>query len=51
MKRTRRLLAFSLLAALPAVMGFQLLLSFIGYDMAGIPSRAVWPMLPRQRLR
>ena len=40
-----------MLAALPAVMGFQLLLSFIGYDMAGIPSRAVWPMLPRQRLR
>ena len=40
-----------MLAALPAVMGFQLLLSFIGYDMAGVPSRAVWPMLPRQRRR
>jgi glycosyltransferase involved in cell wall biosynthesis len=40
-----------MLAALPAVMGFQLLLSFIGYDMAGIPSRAVWPMLPRHRRR
>ena len=40
-----------MLAALPAVMGFQLLLSFIGYDMAGVPSRAVWPMLPQQRRR
>ena len=40
-----------MLAALPAVMGFQLLLSFIGYDMAGVPSRAVWPMLPRHRHR
>jgi glycosyltransferase involved in cell wall biosynthesis len=40
-----------MLAALPAVMGFQLLLSFIGYDMAGVPSRAVWPMLPRHRRR
>lgn len=40
-----------MLAALPAVMGFQLLLSFVGYDMAGVPVRAVWPMLPHRRCR
>jgi len=32
-----------MLAALPALVGLQLLLAFLGYDIASVPRRAVWP--------
>jgi glycosyltransferase involved in cell wall biosynthesis len=40
-----------MLAALPAVIGLQLLLAFVGHDMALVPTRTVWPMLPGRRRR
>lgn len=38
-----------MLAALPALVGLQLLLAFLGYDIASVPRRAVWPARMRQR--
>ncbi len=35
-----------MLAALPIILGLQLLLSFIGYDIASVPSSAIFPTLP-----
>lgn len=35
-----------MLAALPVVLGFQLLLSFVAYDIGAAPNRAISPMLP-----
>jgi len=32
-----------MLAALPALIGLQLLLAFVGYDIASVPRRALWP--------
>ncbi len=32
-----------MLAALPALMGLQFLLAFLGYDIASVPRRSVWP--------
>ncbi|MGC8532316.1 MAG: hypothetical protein ACP5M1_09780, partial [Acidiphilium sp.] len=37
-----------MLAALPIILGLQLLLSFIGYDIASVPSRAIFPTLPER---
>lgn len=38
-----------MLAALPIVLGFQLLLSFMAFDIASAASRAISPMLPVAR--
>lgn len=35
-----------MLAALPVILGLQLLLSFLSYDIAATPSRPVHPLLP-----
>ncbi len=35
-----------MLAALPIIIGLQLLLSFIGYDIARVPTSAIFPSLP-----
>ncbi|HRL98602.1 MAG TPA: hypothetical protein PLE22_04070 [Acidovorax sp.] len=35
-----------MLAALPALVGLQLLLSFISFDVANVPRRAIHPDLP-----
>lgn len=32
-----------MLAALPALVGLQLLLAFLGYDIASVPRRPLWP--------
>ena len=40
-----------MLAALPIVLGFQLLLSFMAYDIASAVSRAISPMLPSEPVR
>ncbi len=34
-----------MLAALPVIVGLQLLLSFLGYDIAAVPRRAIHPLL------
>jgi len=34
-----------MLAALPALVGLQLLLAFLGYDIASVPKRPLWPAL------
>ena len=38
-----------MLAALPVILGVQLLLSFMAYDMAAAPDRAITPTLPDGR--
>ncbi len=38
-----------MLAALPVILGVQLLLSFLAFDIGTIPSRAVTPLLPPRR--
>lgn len=38
-----------MLSSLPIILGMQLLLSFLAYDMAGLPRRVVAPLLPRRR--
>jgi glycosyltransferase involved in cell wall biosynthesis len=35
-----------MLAALPIILGLQLLLSFLGYDIAAVPAQPVHPLLP-----
>jgi hypothetical protein len=35
-----------MLAALPVILGIQFLLSFIAFDFANIPRRAIHPLLP-----
>jgi glycosyltransferase involved in cell wall biosynthesis len=35
-----------MLAALPVILGLQLLLSFLGFDIAAVPSQPVHPLLP-----
>lgn len=40
-----------MLAALPVILGMQLFLSFMAYDMGATPDRAIHPMLPRSRRR
>lgn len=35
-----------MLAALPVILGLQLLLSFLGYDIAATPNRPIHPLLP-----
>jgi glycosyltransferase involved in cell wall biosynthesis len=40
-----------MVAALPALVGFQLLLAFVTYDVASVPSRAVARRLPRLLIR
>ncbi|MDE2198950.1 MAG: glycosyltransferase family 2 protein [Rhodospirillales bacterium] len=35
-----------MLAALPVILGVQLLLSFLGYDISATPSAAIHPLLP-----
>ena len=37
-----------MLAALPVILGFQLLLSFLAYDIAAVPSQALHPRLSRR---
>lgn len=37
-----------MLAALPVISGIQMLLSFLAYDMAAAPARALHPLLPRR---
>jgi len=34
-----------MLAALPIILGLQLLLSFLGYDIASVPRRPIYPLL------
>lgn len=34
-----------MLAALPIILGLQLMLSFLGYDIAAVPQRPVYPLL------
>lgn len=38
-----------MLAALPALVGLQLLLAFLGYDIASVPKRPVWPARSRRK--
>ena len=38
-----------MLAALPILLGIQLLLSFLAFDSAAVPSKAHTPVLPRRR--
>lgn len=38
-----------MLAALPALMGLQLLLAFLGYDIASVPRRSLWPLRAAMR--
>lgn len=40
-----------MLAALPVVLGFQLLLSFMAYDIGAVASRAISPLLPSRPAR
>jgi dolichol-phosphate mannosyltransferase len=39
-----------MLAALPVILGIQFLLSFIAFDFAAVPQRAIHPFLPASRL-
>jgi dolichol-phosphate mannosyltransferase len=38
-----------MLAALPVILGVQLLLSFLAFDIAAMPNRAISPLLPPKR--
>ena len=38
-----------MLAALPIILGVQLLLSFLAFDIAAVPTRVITPMLPSRR--
>src|SRR5262249_55399013 len=40
-----------MLAALPIILGIQFLLTFIAYDVAGVPRAAIHPLLPAVPLR
>jgi hypothetical protein len=37
-----------MLSALPVLVGVQLLLAFVGYDIAAVPHRAIHPALARR---
>lgn len=39
-----------MLAALPVILGVQLLLSFLAFDIAATPARAIAPLLPPRRM-
>jgi hypothetical protein len=38
-----------MLAALPVILGVQLLLSFLAFDIGAMPNRAITPLLPPNR--
>jgi hypothetical protein len=40
-----------MLAALPTLMGLQLLLAFLGFDIASVPRRSIWPSRAALRSR